>query len=155
MAQASYEDYKALYGEDGLDQAAFDRLAWEARKIMDDVTTGVDGVRKLAASAPTEEQAAEAVRRCELALVRKLQQMESAQGTISRADGTVTGKVVTDLTAGAESVRFAVPEGQVSGGAESQRALRQTAERYLAGVADKNGVPLLYTGFYPRCFLEG
>ena len=149
MAQASYEDYKALYGEDELDQAAFGRLAWEARRIMDDVTTGVDGVRKLDEAMPEDERGAEAVRRCALALVRKLGQMESAQGTVSRADGTVTGRVVTDLTAGAESVRFAAPEGQVSGEEERRRALRQTAEEYLAGVADKNGVPLLYAGPYP------
>ena len=59
------------------------------------------------------------------------------------------GRVVTDLTAGAESVRFAAPEGLSSGEAESRRALRQTAEEYLAGVADANGVPLLFAGVYP------
>lgn len=155
MARASYEDYKALYGEDEMDQAAFDRLVWEARKVMDDVTTGMDGVRKLTVAMPEDEKGAEAVRRCELALVRRLGQMESTQGSVIRADGTVTGKVITDLTAGAESVRFAAPEGQASSEEERRRTLRQTAERYLAGVADKNGVPLLYAGFYPRRFMEG
>ena len=154
MAQASYEDYKALYGEDGMDQAVFDRLVWEARKIMDDFTTGVDGIRKLDAAIPEDARGAEAVRRCELALVRQLSQMESVQGSIIRADGTVTGKVVTDLTAGAESVSFAAP-GQTDGAEGRQQTLRQTAERYLAGVTDKNGVPLLYAGPYPVRLREG
>ncbi len=149
MAQVSYEDYRALYGEDGLDQAAFDRLAWEARHVMENVTTGVDGVRKLAVAAPTEGSAAEAVKRCELALVHILHEAESVRGTVAREDGTVTGKVVTSVAAGAESVSYAAPSGQSSSGEELQKRLRQTAEEYLAGAADKNGVPLLFAGKYP------
>ena len=145
---ASCEDYRALYGEDGPDQAGFDRLAWEARHVMENVTTGADGVCKLTAAEPTDERGAEAVKRCELALVRILHQEESVRGTVARADGTVTGKVITSVTAGAESVRFAEPAGQ-SGGEERQKRLRQTAEGYLAGVADANGVPLLFAGPYP------
>ena len=117
---------------------------------MDNLTTGVDGVHKLSEAAPAEEHAVQAVKRCELALIHQLRQMEMSQGTVDREDGTVTGRVVTAVTAGAESVSFAAPVGQASGGNERRRLLRQTAEEHLAGVADANGVPLLYAGKYPR-----
>ena len=71
MEQASFDEYKALYGEE-LDQAAYDRLAWQARRAMDSVTTGVDGVRKLDAAPPAEEYGAQAVKRCQMALVHML-----------------------------------------------------------------------------------
>ncbi len=151
MAQVTYEDYKSLYGEDGLGQTAFDRLAWEARRVMDNVTTGVDGVRKLAVAAPVEESAAEAVKRCELALAHVMGEAESVRGTVARSDGTVTGRVVTSISAGAESVSYAAPAGQSGDREELKKRLRQTAEEYLAGVADKNGVPLLFAGKYPVC----
>ena len=148
MEQASFDEYKALYGEE-LDQAAYDRLAWQAKRAMDSVTTGVDGVRKLDAAPPAEEYGAQAVKRCQMALVHLLHEMEMAAGTVTREDGTVTGRAVTSITAGAESVTFAAPAGTSGGSAERQRVLRETAEEYLDGVADANGVPLLYGGIYP------
>lgn len=148
MEQASFAEYKALYGEE-LDQAGYDRLAWQAKRAMDGVTTGVDGVRKLDAAPPAEEYGAQAVKRCQMALVHLLHEMEMAAGTVTREDGTVTGRAVTSITAGAESVTFAAPAGTSGGSAERQRVLRETAEEYLDGVADANGVPLLYGGIYP------
>ena len=148
MEQASFDEYKALYGEE-LDQAAYDRLAWQAKRAMDSVTTGVDGVRKLDAAPPAEEYSVQAVKRCQMALVHLLHETEAAAGTAVREDGTVTGRAVTSITAGAESVTFAAPAGAGGGSTERQRALRQTAEEHLSGVADANGVPLLYGGKYP------
>ena len=148
MEQASFDEYKALYGEE-LDQAAYDRLAWQARRAMDSVTTGVDGVRKLDAAPPEEEYGAQAVKRCQMALVHLLHETEAAAGTVVRADGTVTGRAVTSISAGAESVTFAAPAGANADGTERQRTIRQTAEEYLDGVTDGNGVPLLYAGKYP------
>ena len=148
MEQASFDEYKALYGEE-LDQAAYDRLAWQAKRAMDSVTTGVDGVRKLDAAPPAEEYGAQAVKRCQMALVHILHETETAAGTVVRADGTVTGRAVTSITAGAESVTFAAPATVSGGSVERQRAIRETAEEYLDGVADANGVPLLYGGAYP------
>ena len=148
MEQASFDEYKALYGEE-LDQAGYDRLAWQARRAMDSVSTGVDGVRKLDAAPPAEEYGAQAVKRCQMALVHLLHETEAAAGTVVRADGTVTGRAVTSVTAGAESVTFAAPAGVNASGTERQRALREAVEEHLSGVADGNGVPLLYAGQYP------
>ena len=148
MEQASFDEYKALYGGE-LDQAGYDRLAWQVKRAMDSVTTGVDGVRKLDAAPPAEGYGVQAVKRCQMALVHLLHEMEMAAGTVTREDGTVTGRAVTSITAGAESVTFAAPAGASGDSKERQRALRETAEEYLDGVADGNGVPLLYGGAYP------
>ncbi len=142
-----YARYKTLY-PDGPDESAFDRLRWEARRIMDRATTGLDGVRKLAVAPPVREDDAEAVERCEAALVRTLWQTEQAEGCVSRADGTVTGKVVTAVTAGSESVSFAAPAA--ASGEDREIRCREIVERYLSGAADANGVNLLYMGRYPR-----
>ena len=153
MEKVSFGEYQALYGSE-LDQADFDRLVWEACRAMDDVTTGVDGLRKLEAAAPAGD-GAEAVKRCQMALVHLLHEMESAGGTVVRADGTVTGRAVTSITAGAESISFAAPAGQGAGEDWRQGQMRAVMERYLAGVADANGVPLLYGGKYPVQLGEG
>lgn len=142
-----YARYAALY-PDGPDESAFERLRWEARRIMDRATTGLDGVRKLAVAPPVREDDAQAVERCEAALVRTLWQMEQAGGCVSRDDGTVTGRVVTAVTAGSESVSFAVPTA--GSRADREERCREVVERYLTGAADANGVNLLYMGRYPR-----
>ncbi len=150
---ASYEDYKALYG-DGVTEAEFERLAWEAGRIMDAVTTGADGVRKLEAAMPEDAYGAKAVKRCCCALVRRLWTAERTESYVNREDGTVAGRVVTAVTAGVESVTYARPDSTAAG--ESRGGmLRRTAEELLAGIGDKNGVPLLYMGIYPGCIAEG
>ena len=149
---AAYEDYTALYGG-GMTRTDFDRLVWEAGRIMDNVTTGADGVRKLETAAPEEAYGARAVRRCCCALVRRLWTAERSMNYVNRPDGTVTPGVVTAVTAGAESVTFAAPAA--GNGPDLAQTLWQTAEEYLAGIEDKNGVPLLYRGVYPVCLTEG
>ncbi len=140
-----YARYAALY-PDGPDESAFDRLRWEARRVMDRATTGLDGLRKLEAAPPVNEQDREAVERCEAALVHLLWQADQAESLVSRDDGTVTGRVVTAVTAGSESVSFAAPAVSAQ---DREARCRETVERYLAGVRDANGVNLLYMGLYP------
>ena len=141
-----YAEYAALYAE-GPGEDAFDRVDWEARRIMDRATTGIDGVRKLSVAPPVEEYAAQTVRRCEAALVRALWRAEQSEGCVERADGTVTGRVVTAATAGSESVTYAQP--QAGAGGNTAKAAEDIVREYLAGVADANGVMLLYMGPYP------
>ena len=141
-----WAQYAALY-PDGPDEGGFERLAWEARRVMERAVTGPDGVCKLTAAPPKESAAVQAVERCQAALVHLLWQQEQADGYARRADGSVAGRVVTAVTAGSESVSYAAP----AAASEQQRqaALDRTVERYLAGAADANGVNLLYAGRYP------
>ena len=141
-----YGEYLALYS-DGPEENEFDRFRWEARRIMDRATTGIDGVRKLAVAPPTEEYAAQAVRRCEAALVRSLWRAEQSEGYVERPDGTVTGRIVAEITAGSERISYAAP--QAAGGSDTAKSAEDIVREYLSGVADRNGVMLLYMGRYP------
>ena len=161
MAYATYEDYTGLYGAGRLDEAGFARLLWEAERVMDQATTGVDGVVKLRAAMPREEQAAQAVRRCACALTELLARLEQAAESVSlgrehteNADGTLQPRLVAARSSGSESVTYAVGSASaVDAAVGDPAAWRQltddTVRRYLAGVPDANGVNLLFMGPYP------
>lgn len=140
--------YAALY-PDGPEEGRFERLAWEARRIMDRATTGADGVRKLTAALPTAPEAVQAVDRCQAALIHRLWQMEQQDSYVNREDGTLAGRVVTAVTAGSESVTYAAPRNGQTAPAEREKELLALAAGYLAGVPDGNGVNLTYMGRYP------
>ena len=79
MAYVDFGYYKTLYGEKAVTEADFNRLSWDAEMEIDKATSGVDSVRKLKVAFPTNEEDAEAVKRCVCALVDFLNQMETAE----------------------------------------------------------------------------
>lgn len=163
MAYATFADYEALYPGTELDEAGFDLLIWEAERVMDDITTGADGVRKLRVAKPTKKPGAEAVRRCACALVDAMRQINEAEAAIRKAqklvensDGTVQSAAVSSRSSGSESVSYAAVSaaGTAISAAVSDLTAREqlfaaTARRYLSGMKDANGVNLLYMGAYP------
>lgn len=142
-----YAEYAALY-PDGPGEEQFGRFDWQARRILERATTGVDGVCKLTAAPPVEPDAAQAVARCEAALVRQLWRTERQEEPLVRPDGSVASGPVTAISAGSESVSFAQPAAAASR-ADREALYGETVAEYLAGVADANGVNLLYMGRYP------
>lgn len=58
-----YAFYTNLYS-DGMEEQQFNRLTWSACKRVDNLTTGVDGVRKLKTAFPTDTEDVETVKRC-------------------------------------------------------------------------------------------
>ena len=166
MAYAAYKDYKDLYGENRLGGADFNRLSWEAEQLMDEATTGLDGVRKLRVAMPTDEHDAATVRRCACVLVDTLHQLEEAaenirksQALIENADGTVQSRQIASRSAGGESISFVTGSAARSGGSAvdaavsdltaRRRLFDELLRRYLSGIPDANGVNLLYLGRYP------
>ena len=163
MAYVDYEYYKSLYGEKALAEADFTRLLWDAEREIDKATSGVGGVRKLRVAFPTSDYDAEAVKRCVCALVEFLNQIETAERNANsigqyteRADGSLQGKVVSSVSAGNESISYAV--GKSSDTAISNAikdlhskevAIHQLIASRLSGVSDANGVNLLFGGRYP------
>lgn len=162
----NYEYYKSLYGEKAISEANFNRLSWDACRKLDIATTGIDNVKKLKVAFPVDEDDAEAVRRCVCELVSisdKLEQAEetarSAQGYITREDGTVINKQVSSVSSGNESISYVTSGGSSSSATLIDKALsdkdereqlyRDTITEYLSGVADANGVNLLFVGPYP------
>ena len=56
------EEYSKFY--DPVEEKVFARLSYEAGRLMDNHTTGIDGVKKLSHAFPVDEGAAAAVKYC-------------------------------------------------------------------------------------------
>ena len=159
MENIDYYGFVDLYGEE-ITERDFSRLSFEAFRVMDDMTTGVDGFRKLRYMYPTECYDAEAVRRCAYEIIRMMHQievMEASAGYVTREDGTVMNKRVSSVSSGSESISYV--NGGTSGTAieaavadrDARRALfSDTVKKYLSGIKDAHGVNLLYMGVYHR-----
>lgn len=141
-----YEFFKTLYGTT-VDEKAFNRLIWNAEKIVNNAVTGVDGRCKLDFAFPDVAYDAEAVKRCECALVDILAKIEKAE---TEADGN---KTVKSVSAGNESISYDTGSGLISNVLSDKSAQARlyvdTINEYLRGTKDKNGVNLLFGGIYP------
>ena len=151
---ADFNLYVSLYGE--IEGTAYNRLAWQAAKLLDKYTTGIDGVRKLQKAFPSDIYAQEAVKRCECALVNlllQIEQTEKAGAVATRADGTLTIGAVSSVSSGAESISYAAGNTAINTAAADnsarERLISSTVREYLSGEKDANGVNLLYMGVYP------
>lgn len=163
MSYVNYEYYKTLYGDKEIAETEFNRLSWDAEREVDKATSGVDGVRKLKIAFPTDEYDAEAVKRCICSLIAFMNEIEQAEAAANmstqytaREDGTMQGKIVASVSAGNESISYAV--GKTSDTATSaaiksvkdkEQMIYQHIASKLSGISDANGVNLLYAGRYP------
>ena len=165
MAYIDYEYYKNLTGENSVSELDFNRLVFDACRKIDVMTTGADSVKKLKVAFPTEEESIETVKRCVVAVVDIMDQIEKAEenaknagGYVTREDGSLQGKVVSSVSAGSETIHYAV--GNSTGSSTlidkalsdktlQDKLFRDTISEYLSGVTDANGVNLLYMGRYP------
>lgn len=163
MAYVDYEYYKTLYGEKAISEADFNRILWDAEREIDKATSGVDGVQKLRYAFPTSDYDAEAVKRCVVELVNFLYKLEEAENSANsvgqyteRADGSLQGKVVSSVSAGNESITYAVgksAETAISNATKSLQDKDMTVYAFITsrlyGTSDANGVNLLFGGCYP------
>lgn len=144
--QICYADYALLYGENQEVEKAFARYSWEAERVVNDMTTGVDGICKLKVAFPTAEYDVECVKRAMAAVIDKMAQVDSMSRKLA------SGGVVKSRSAGNESISYETG-GEIATAAASQSEQRRlyssVIEQYLRDVADANGVNLLYRGLYP------
>lgn len=156
----NFDEYTALY--DPIEERDFNRLVFQACQAVDNLTTGVDGVKKLRVAFPVDEDSADAVKHCVASVTNLLYQIQEAEksaflarGYMETANG-LQGKVVSSVSAGNESVSFASGGGStavdkaVTNIAERNRLIQSIVREYISGVTDANGVNLLYMGVYPR-----
>lgn len=168
MAYADYEFYASIYGDSAISAGDFSRLIWDAERMLDRETSGVDGAQKLRAAFPTDEFSAEAVRRCACKLVNLAHTIESAERAANAANGYdatengLRGKVISSVSSGNESISYSTSgtastlvDKAVSDSAARNKLYRDTIWECLAGVQDANGVNLLYMGPYPMGALQG
>ena len=146
-----YAFYKTLYGTT-VDEKVFDRLIWNAEKLVKNAVTGVDGRCKLDFAFPDVAYDAEAVKRCECALVDIMAKIEKAE---TEAEGN---KTVKSVSAGNESISYDTGSGLIgkvlSNKSAQARLYADTINEYLRGTKDKNGVNLLFGGAYPFYYTE-
>lgn len=162
MAYIDYEYYQSLYGET-ISELEFNRLLWDAEREIDKMTSGIDNIKKLKVAFPTEPEDVEAVKRCIVDVVNFLHKLEIAESNadsvsqlIERCDGSLQGKVISSVSAGNESISFAVGKSTdtalgnaVKGFKSKEEVICQLISSKLRGIADANGVNLLYSGIYP------
>lgn len=156
----TYDQYVQLQGDTAIPQADFNRLGFSAQRRVDELTTGLDGVRKLAVAWPTDAYTVECVMRCMCELINLMQRVEAARNagaaSISSDGSVVASGVVASVSSGTESITYATG-GAISsaiqaaaGNVQAEDALyRTTIRSYLDGLTDANGVRLLYGGAYP------
>nr|DAM99699.1 MAG TPA: Head Tail Connector Protein [Caudoviricetes sp.] len=146
-----YAFYKNLYGTT-VDDKVFNRLIWNAEKLVKNAVTGVDGRCKLDFAFPDVAYDAEAVKRCECALVNIMAKIEKAE---TEAEGN---KTVKSVSAGNESISYDTGSGLIgkvlSDKSAQSRLYADTINEYLRGTKDKNGVNLLFGGAYPFYYTE-
>lgn len=159
MAYISAAEYAEMYAEMPL---GFERLAFNASRLMDNETSGVDGYKKLRRAFPVDPDDAAAVKHCAADLVNFLDAVDQlgsravkALEYTAQADGTLRGKVVESVSSGSESVTYSKEPLRshiltaTANDAERRRMVRDIIREHLAGVCDANGVHLLYAGVYP------
>lgn len=164
MAYIRRDYYESLYGD--IPDTDFNRISWDACRILDRYTTGVDGVKKLKVFFPTETEDSESVKRCACKLVNLLYQMEAAEAAASAGRGYepteqgIRGKIIASVSAGNESITYTTKTGNdtaIDKATASTKSrddlLYATIREYLSGAADANGVNLLYMAKYPRRYL--
>lgn len=161
---ASFDDYKALY--DPIDEKVFNNLAYEAGRIMDVQTTGIDNIRKLKRFFPLDEDDAEAVRRCAARLVNTMYQIQEAEAAAAMGRGytkTEQGlrrQIISRVEAGNEAISYSETKNAATA-IDTAAAEPEAREKLLAGIVttslrgvrDANGVNLLYMADYPRRYL--
>lgn len=157
----TYSDYLSLYGEK-ITEETFNILAFDACKVADKVTAGVDGIRKLKVAFPTDEDDAETVKRAIcgvidlMAEVSNMEKKLQATGDYSvDIDGNIRYKVIDSVSDGSESIHYAVGTGSTLASTlvadyNARKAIYlDIMKEALRGARDDNGVNLLFAGMYP------
>lgn len=149
MQGVSYSDYLSIYGNE-LNEAAYNRLGWQAERIMDIQTTGIDNVHKLDIAFPTVERDADAVKRCYYELIHKAHEIEDY---VSRATSAGGHGAVASRSSGSESISYVRVQTEIDDAAGDLSARNRLffgiVKNYLSGISDANGVNILFMGEYP------
>ena len=157
MVYADYQFYTEKYYGDTVPESEFPKYEDRASDHMDMITFD-----RLVEGMPEDERSQTRIKKavCPLAdAIYQIDQIKKASmetvGTVVREDGTVTGKAVSSVSSGSESISYVTGTTGNNTDIYSQAAmdkkvenvlLRQIATDYLAGVVDKNGICLLYAG---------
>lgn len=157
MAYTDYEFYIEKYYGDTVPESEFEKYADRASDRIDMITFD-----RLMNGLPEDKRANTKVQKAVCAVAETLYRIEQIKkasmetmGTVVQEDGTVTGKVVSSVSSGAESISYATGTSSyeideyakvASGELNELTFLKSKALPYLMGVTDNKGVCLLYAG---------
>jgi hypothetical protein len=157
----TFDQFSTLYAP--IEEKVFTRLSFDAERLIDNHTTGVDGVKKLRIAFPSDEYAKDAVMHCAGNIVNLLHQIHEAEQTAAVARGyteTAQGlqrKIISRVEAGNEAISYSETklanssvDAAVADKSVRDALIASTIKEYLSGITDANGVNLLYMGSYPR-----
>lgn len=164
MGYIDYEYYSEMYDDPEITEKEFNRYVYDVDKRLDSLTTGIDNVKKLKVAFPVDEDNAEAIKRCIVAMIdlthriKKAERaVDAARGYIVKSDGSMQGKIISSVSSGNESITYAsadksttsIIDKALSDKKMQNQLYRDMVIEYLSGVTDANGVNLLYMGQYP------
>lgn len=145
----SYAEFIEVYGSGALTLTAFNRFEFDAEVILDDWTTGIDGVRKLRVAFPTDPIDVAAIKRCVIELTKASADIDN----IIQLSASGDGGVVASKSSGSESISYRNDTSALLAAAKDagtrEAYIGMIVRRYLSGRSDANGVNLLYGGVYP------
>lgn len=157
MAYTDYAFYKNEYHGDVVPETDFPKCVDWASDRIDTITFD-----RLANGLPSDARANQKVQKAVCSVAEALYQIDSIKntllnnlGTVETEDGKVTGKTVSSVTAGSESITYSTGTSDASKTVYAQACMdkkveniliRQKAEQYLYGVKDDKGEYLLYAG---------
>lgn len=164
------EEYTTYYNDmdlEPMDEYLFRRLSMDACRYVDIHTTGIDNIKKLKIAFPTDENDAAAVKFCAAKVLHFLHQIHTAELSAMETRGYeateqgMRGKVISSVTAGNESITYSAGTSAAALAVDAAVKDKTTKEKMVAdmiweslsGVADANGVNLLFMGRYPRRYL--
>lgn len=160
----TYEEYTELY--EPVEERVFDLLVFDACRVMDLHTTGIDNIKKLKQFPPTDKYNAMAVKHCAAKIINLLIQIREAEIAAAMGRGyteTEQGlqrRIISRVEAGNEAISYSETklsnttiDAAVADKTVKAKLLADTVWDYLRGVEDANGVNLLYMGMYPRRYL--
>jgi len=117
--------------------------------ILDDWTTGIDGVRKLRVAFPTDPIDVAAIKRCVIELTKASADIDN----IVQLSASGDGGIVASKSSGSESISYRNDTSALLAAAKDadirEAYIGMIVRRYLSGRSDANGVNLLYGGVYP------
>lgn len=141
-----FDYFTNLYPD--IDEAVFNRYSFDAERIVDNQTTGVDGVRKLRLYFPVLDEDIEAVKRCICELIATMDTIYSLERKYLSDDY----KQISSVSSGSESIHYSKAETSldkaIGNREEREKLFNNIIKDYLAGCKDSNGVNLLYMGAY-------
>ena len=144
MAYADYEFYTTEYFGNTIAEAEFPKWADRASRLVDVVTH-----RRLFNAYPEDEYTDRQIKMCICDMAEKMAEVDK-YNKASAIDNSGKSQLVKAVSAGSESITYGTSESKYAelskDETKAKAYYRSIVVEYLQGLADVNGIHLLYAG---------